>query len=139
MATGTAATTARQLATQQVHYLRCGITFADNGVAKIVGIIPAGAQIINLTSGVYIREAFNAGTSNVLDIGTSADDDLYATDLALGTKAFVAIDEAATATNVNAWYVTVDTTITATVALSGTAATTGAAEVIINYIVDNDR
>ena len=139
MATGTAATTARQIATQQTHYLRCGITFADNGVAKVVGIIPAGSQIINLNSGVYIREAFNAGTSNVLDIGTSADDDLYATDLALGTKAFVAIDEAATATNVNAWYVTVDTTITATVALSGTAATTGLAEVIIFYVPDNDK
>ncbi|MBY5821480.1 hypothetical protein [Rhizobium leguminosarum] len=139
MATGTAATTARQLATQQVHYLRCGITFADNGLVKTVGTIPAGSQMINLTSGVYIREVFNAGTANVLDIGTTADDDLYATDLALGTKAFVAIDEAATAANVNTWYVTVDTTITATVALSGTAATTGAAEIIISYIVDNDR
>ena len=139
MATGTAATTARQLATQQVHYLRCGITFADNGLVKTVGTIPAGSQMINLTSGVYVREVFNAGTTNVLDIGTTADDDLYATDLALGTKAFVAIDEAATATNVNTWYVTVDTTITATVALSGTAATTGAAEIIIAYIVDNDR
>jgi hypothetical protein len=139
MATGTAATTARQLATQQVHYLRCGITFADNGLVKTVGTIPAGSQMINLTSGVYIREVFNAGTTNVLDIGTTADDDLYATDLALGTKAFVALDEVATAANVNTWYVTVDTTITATVALSGTAATTGAAEIIISYIVDNDR
>jgi hypothetical protein len=139
MATGTAATTARQLATQQTHYLRCGITYADNGLVKTVGIIPAGSQMINLTSGVYIREVFNAGTTNVLDIGTTADDDLYATDLALGTKAFVVIDEAATATNVNTWYVTVDTTITATVALSGTAATTGQAEIIIAYIPDNDR
>jgi hypothetical protein len=122
MATGTAATTARQLATQQTHYLRCGITYADNGLVKTVGIIPAGSQMINLTSGVYIREVFNAGTTNVLDIGTTADDDLYAT-----------------ATNVNTWYVTVDTTITATVALSGTAATTGQAEIIIAYIPDNDR
>jgi hypothetical protein len=75
----------------------------------------------------------------VLDIGTSADDDLYATDLALGTKAFVALDEAATATNVNTWYVSVDTTITTTVALTGTAATAGAATVIIAYIPNNDR
>lgn len=139
MATGTAATTARQLATQQIHYLRCGISFADNGVAKVVGIIPAGSQMVNLISGVYVREVFNAGTTNVLDIGTSANDDLYGTDIALGTKAFVALDEAATATDVNTWYVTVDTTITATVALSGTAATTGLAEVIIAYIPDNDK
>jgi hypothetical protein len=139
MATGTAATTARQLATQQIHYLRCGISFADNGVAKVVGIIPAGSQMVNLISGVFVREVFNAGTSNVLDIGTSANDDLYGTDIALGTKAFVALDEAATATDVNTWYVTADTTITATVALSGTAATTGLAEVVIAYIPDNDK
>lgn len=139
MATGTAATTARQLATQQIHYLRCGISFSDNGLVKIVGIIPANSQIVNVISGVFVREVFNAGTTNVLDIGTTADDDLYATDLAMGTKAFVVIDEAATAANVNAWYVTVDTTITATLALSGTAATTGQAEIVIAYIVDNDR
>lgn len=139
MATNTAATSARQLATQQIHYLRCGITFADNGIAKIVGTVPANSQIINVISGVFVREVFNAGTSNVLDIGTTADDDLYATDLALGAKAFVTLDELATATNVNAWYVTVDTTFTTTPALSGTAATTGQAEVVIAFIPDNDR
>ena len=139
MATNTAGSTARHFRKQMIHYLRCGITYADNGTAKTVGILPAGAQIINLISGVYIRTAFNAGTTNVLDIGTSADDDLYATDLALGTKAFVALDEAATATNVNTFYVSSDTTITCTVALTGTAATAGAAEVVIAYVADNDR
>lgn len=139
MATGTAGTTARQYATQQIHYLRCGVTYSDNGLVKTVGIIPAGSQIINAISGVFVRTAFNAGTSNVIDVGTSADGDLYATDIALGTVAFVAIDEAATATGVNAWHVTADTTITATVALSGTAATAGAAEVVIAFIPDNDR
>ncbi len=139
MATNTAGSVARDFNKQMTHYLRCGITFSDNGVAKTVGVLPAGAQMLNLHSGVYIRTAFNAGSTNVLDIGTSADDDLYATDLALGTKAFVALDEAATATNVNTWYVSVDTTITCTVALTGTAATAGAAEVIIAYIPDNDR
>ncbi|MEK1929493.1 MAG: hypothetical protein AAAC47_06825 [Pararhizobium sp.] len=139
MATGTAATTARQLATQQIHYLRCGVTFADNGLPRLVGTIPANSQIINVISGVFVREVFNAATTNVIDVGTTADDDLYATDIALGTKAFVALDEAATAANVNTWYVTVDTTITTTVALTGTAATTGQAEVVIAYIPDNDR
>lgn len=139
MTTGTAGNTARQYHTCQVHYLRCGITYADNGVVKTVGIIPAGSQILNTLSGVFVRTAFNAGTSNVLDIGTSANDDLYATDLALGTKAFVAFDEAATATDVNAWYVSSDTTITATVALSGTAATAGEAEVVIAYLPDIDQ
>lgn len=139
MATNTAGTVARNFNKQMVHYLRCGIGFADNGKVKVVGVIPAGSQILNVISGVFVNTVFNAGTSNVLDIGTTADDDLYATDLALGAKAFVALDELATATGVNAWLVTVDTTITATVALGGTAATTGAAEVVIAYLPDNDK
>lgn len=139
MATGTQATTARKYHTQQIHYLRLGITNADNGIARVVGIIPAGSQILNILSGVFVNTAFNAGTTNTLNIGTTADDDLYATVLALGAKAFVPFDEAATATNVNGWIVTVDTTITATVVLSGTAATAGAAEVVVCYIPDNDK
>lgn len=136
--TGTAGTVARQYSQQMVHYLRKNITYSDNGVAVTVGVLPAGAQIINTISGVYVRTAFNAGSTNVLDIGTSANDDLYGTDIALGTKAFVAIDEAATATDVNTWYIAADTTITATVALSGTAASAGEAIVQICYTVNND-
>jgi hypothetical protein len=136
--TGTAGSVARQYATQQIHYLRENLTFADNGVAKTVGVIPAGSQILNTISGVYVNTVFNAGSGNVLDIGTSANDDLYGTDIALGTVAFVALDEAASASGVNAWYVASDTTITATVALTGTAAGTGSATVVIAYIPNND-
>ena len=127
--------TERQFHTQQIHFLRTNISYAD-GVGKVytLGAIPAGSQIVQALSGVYVTTVFNAGTTNVLDIGTTADDDLYATDLALGTKAFVAIDEAATATNVNAWYVSSATTLTATLALTGTAPTTGAGVVVIAYI-----
>lgn len=136
MPTNTPGSTARYVHPQVIHFLRRGLTFADNGLARTVGVLPAGAQIIQSLSGVYVTTAFNAGTTNVLDIGTTADDDLYATDLALGTRAFVAIDEAATA--VNTWLVTADTTITATVALAGTAATAGSAEVVIAYVPDSD-
>jgi hypothetical protein len=130
---------AREYELQMIHYLRLGLTFADDGVQKTVGILPAGAQMLPTISGVYVRTVFNAGTTNVLDIGTVANDDLYATDLALGTKAFVALDESAAAADVNTFYVSVDTTIVATVDLTGTAATTGEAEVIIAFIPDNDR
>lgn len=119
--------TARIYATQQVHYIRKDLTYADNGVVKTVGVIPAGSVILS-SSGVNVSTAFNAGTSNVLDIGSSADGDLYATDLALGSAAFVAIDEAVSR------YVSAETTITATVALSGTAASAGVAQVVIAYI-----
>jgi hypothetical protein len=138
MTTGVAGTVARQFHSQQIHYLRKTVTFSDNGVARVVGVIPAGSQILNTLSGVFVTTAFNAGTSNVIDIGTTANDDLYGTDIALGTRAFVAFDEAATATDVNTWLLTADTTITATVALAGTAATAGSAEVVVCYIPDND-
>lgn len=126
-------TVARQYPWQVVHYMRKTISYSDNGTAVEVGVLPAGALIVKPASGVHITTAFNAGTSNVLDIGTTADDDLFGTDLALGTATFVPLDEA-----VGTFLQPSATRITATVALSGTAATTGSAEVIIAYIPDND-
>lgn len=135
MTTNTAGNSARMPTEQVVAYIRKTIVFGDNGVAKTIGVIPAGSVIIKPMSGVSVNVAFNAGTSNVLDIGRSAatggvaaDDDFYATDLAMGTIAFVPLDEAVTMA------VAADTTITATLALAGTAATTGSAEVFIAYM-----
>lgn len=133
MATNTAGSVARQFQSQQTHYLRKGVTFADNGTAVDLGIIPAGSLIKKDQSGVHVTTAFNAGTSNTLNVGTSADDNLFGTLLALGTTTFVPLDEA-----VGGYLVTADTTLTATVVLTGTAATTGAGEVVIEYIPDND-
>lgn len=123
---------ARQYSYQQVHYLRKSFTFADDGTVLTLGTIPAGAQICKQSSGVYVNVAFNAGTNNFLDIGTSANDDLYGTDLSLATIAFVPLDEAVT------MIVAADTTLTATVDLTGTAATAGEGEIVITYIPDND-
>lgn len=133
MATGTAGTVARQFHTQQIHYLRRSIVFGDNGTALTLGTIPAGSLILKPLSGVQVNTAFNAGTSNTLNVGTSADDNLYGTLLALGTVTFVPLDEAVS------FVVSSDTVMTATVVLSGTAATTGAGEVVIAYIPDNDQ
>lgn len=130
--------TPRESHLQVIHYLRRTITYsADNGVARTVGTIPAGALILKPISGVFVSTVFNAGTANVLDIGvvnaSLTDDDLLATDLALGALAFVPLDEA-----VGSFLVTADTDITVTLGLTGTAATTGACEVVIAYIPDND-
>lgn len=132
MATGTVGTQARELPIHAVHFLRKSIVFGDDGSTFDVGILPAGATILKPLSGVNVDVAFDAGTTNVLDIGTSANDDLYGTDLALGSIAFVALDEAVAMT------VDADTTITCTVDLTGTAATAGAAEVVIAYVPDTD-
>jgi hypothetical protein len=84
---------------------------------------------------VIVTEAYDAGTNNRLDIGTVADDDEFATDLALGTVGVISADEMATT---NGAYVSVDTVINCTVDVTGTAATTGAGIVWIEYLVDND-
>jgi hypothetical protein len=134
MATGTAATAARQYATQQVHYMRKDFTFADDGSElNFPNKVPAGSIIIQ--AGVVVSTAFNAGSTNVLDIGTTADPDGLATDLALGTVGLIVWDELATSNDI---YVTADTQFSVTVDLTGTAATTGVGHAFIAYIPDND-
>lgn len=129
MATNTAATNARLYHTDQVHYLAKNFTYADDGSTISLGYLPAGAVIVKPMSGVAVHVAFNAGTTNVLDIGTAADTDLYATDLALGSIAFVALDEAVSMT------VAADTEVKFVVDLTGTAATAGSATAIIAYVL----
>ena len=117
---------ARVYHTQQIHYIEKTLTF-DSGVVTI-GTIPAGAHIVKPISGAAVNVAFNAGTTNVIDIGTTANDDLFATDLAGGSIAFVPFDEAVTQ------LVAAETTFTATYAQTGTAATAGSARIMICYI-----
>jgi len=129
MPTNTAGSSARLLQDQQITYISRNITFNDNNAVLTVGVIPNGAVIHRGMSGVIVHTVFNAGTTNVLDIGTAATGDFFSTDLALGTRAFVAVDEAVT------MRVAADTTVTTTVQLTGTAATTGDATVIIAYFI----
>lgn len=130
MATNTAGTTAREYHTSQVHYLTKEFTYADDGSALVMGIVPAGSYV--LRGGVVVKVAFNAGSTNVLDIGTSSDDDGFATDLALGTIGVIVADEMATT---NDAYCSTDTTILATVDLTGTAATTGTGMAWVEFVM----
>lgn len=134
MTTGTQGTTARQYPQQMIHYLRKGITFADDGKTVDIGTLPDGAIILKPLSGVAVNVAFNGGTTNTLDIGPSTDSgtNLWGTLLALGTIAFVPLDEAVTL------LVSGDTKVQAKV-VSTAGATAGSAEIIIAYIPDNDQ
>ena len=125
--TSVVGSSAREYHQHQIHYLRRDFTYLDDGKVLTVGTLPAGAVMHKPMSGVDVQVLFNAGSTNVLDSGTAANDDLYATDLALGTVAFVPLDEAVS------MKVTVATTIIATVDLTGTAAGTGQASVVIAY------
>lgn len=129
MATGTAGTAARLYPQQMIHYLRKDFTYANTGEVLSVGILPAGAVMLVNISGVYVDVAFTAGTNKRLDIGTTANDDLYATDLTLASIGWVPLDE----TTVT-FRVAVDTEIIATPDLTGSSNTAGSASVIIAYI-----
>jgi hypothetical protein len=117
---------------QDVQYIKKNLVFGDTG-AKTVGVLPAGAIIVKSASGAYVQIVSNAGTTNVVDIGftngTTSDDDYYGTDLSTATVGFVPLDE------VVPLRVAVDTTITATMGLVGTAATTGDVDIVIAYIL----
>lgn len=113
--------------TMQTHYLRGTLLFSDGTIT--LGVIPPGSIIIG--AGVVISTAFNAASTNVIDIGTNADPDGLATDLAGGTIGLIVADELATS---NDLYTTTDVTITATYAQTGTAATAGVGHVFVQFI-----
>lgn len=128
MATGTQATTARRFHTQQTHYLRKRIAWNDAGLTGIVGVLPEGAIIVR--GSVYVFAAFNTGTLNVGKQGGDADE--YASALALNSQAIVAFDDLAI-TNAR---MTADTVVTYA---RSTAQSAGEAEILVEFIVDNDR
>jgi hypothetical protein len=136
MATGTAGSTARQYHQQMVHYLRKGFTKANAATTITVGILPAGAIIQYTMSGLYVSEVFNAGTNNRVDIGASTDTGTnnYGTLLALTALGVVPLDEGLTISPKT----TADTTVQAYIDVTGTAATTGAADIVIAFIPNND-
>lgn len=129
MATNTAGTVARELTTQQIHYLRCNLTEAS-ATTGTIGTIPAGSIILATISGVYIHVAFSGGAPTV-DIGISGSTTLYASaldlDAALG---FVTLDEVSGDTP----KVTTDTTLIYTLVLDTPVAADGDASIIIAYI-----
>jgi hypothetical protein len=130
MATGTAGTVARDYHTAQVHYLTKSFTYADDGSTLSMGYVPAGGFVVR--GGVIVSTAFDAGSTNVLDIGTASDTDGFATDLALGTIGVITADEMATT---NDAYCSADTEIKCVVDLTGTAATAGVGIAWVEYIV----
>jgi len=124
---------ARDTGYQTVHALRKRITFADSAVEKVVGVLPAYATVVG--GGVHIITAFNAGTTNTIDVGRStqtADDNCYATALTAGAVGFIALDELAATTNIQQ---TAECTVIATYDQTGGAATAGVADVIVLYVL----
>jgi hypothetical protein len=137
MATNVAGGQARNLVWQSLHYLRKNVLYNTAGIATGVPMaaeLPAGANI--MFTQVKIKTAFNAGTTNVLTVGTNGSS--YDNIVSAGD-----VDESvAEATMVATG---ADVTFAANVrpyikyTQSGTAASAGEAEITIVYAPNNDQ
>lgn len=125
---------ARQLETQQTHYLRRDVAFNTQGIASgvLIGTLPAGAVIT--TTRVYITTAFNATTTNVLQGGTTGTGtNLFTTtDAAAGTAG--PKTPAAAANQGLGLLISADSDLFVSYTFTGTAPTTGAATVIVEFV-----
>lgn len=140
MPTNTAATQARDLQMQAVHYFRKKVNYNDTGIASGVkfATLPAGAMILPGACEILITTAFNAATTNNLLVGTTAGgNNLVATADsaagATGSKAF-----ARATVGVNGLVGATDQDLYVTYTQTGTAATAGVGYVVIAYVLNND-
>jgi hypothetical protein len=139
MATNTQGRTARQLAEQEVHYMR--LSFAWNTPNIATGIpfpayLPAGALV--LRTNVIVTTAFNAGTTNTVSIGDNASsfNDMMSGQTVAATGKFESTIGCTSTglTNTQAG----DVRPFLVYAQTGGAATAGAGIAVIEYIPNND-
>lgn len=130
---------ARQTQFQLSHYFRKTVNWNDTGIATgvYVGTFPAGAMITSVTA--YVGTAFNAGTTNVLTLGTLATGTELANNAATvpGTPGYKSITP--NASPYTPTTLTVDTDFYAFYTQTGTAATAGQATFVVHYAPNNDQ
>lgn len=138
MATGTAGTSARELATQQVHYMRKTVLFNTTGIGSGIPFknkLPAGAHILHCN--VRIKTAFNSAGTNRLVVGTNSSS---FNNVCTSTTAAASTTGGKQSVIGGALSFTTDTDLYVKyTAATGTAATTGEATVTVAYVPDNDE
>lgn len=128
--------TARNDGSQHIAFIGVDITFATVGIGTSdtvkVGRVPAGSML--LPAQVRVTTVFNATTTNVLTVGTSSGSNA---DIVAASE----VNEAATGMTIIATGAALtfaaDTDIYVKYTQTGTAATTGAATVLIPYAPPN--
>jgi hypothetical protein len=108
------------------------VVFAADGTETVVATLPANSQIYQIA--VDVTTAFDAGTTNTLDLGDGTTADKYADALALGSQARVLATSDVSQIGNLIDIGTSDVDITATYNQSGSAATAGAATVTVLYL-----
>lgn len=126
-------TPARLIQTQQIHFLRKTIGFADRGLSLTVGCIPAGSVIVYPASGALVSTLFNGSGTDLLTIGIVGSTSLYASAVDVSSVGNKPLNQ-----NIAALLVSVDTVIVASYADANSDAATGSMEVYIAYIPDTD-
>jgi hypothetical protein len=113
-------------------YFRASVNFATPNIGSTngvqIGTLPAGARLKSCAC--IVDTAFNAATTNVLTVGTSGGssaDIMGSGDITEGTPGVYSAGTGATLT------FSVDTPIYAKYTQTGTAATTGAAVIILDF------
>jgi len=132
MATNTAGSKARDLVVQAVHSMRKSITFDGSLTGSMPAELPDGAIIVGAS--VHVFTAFDAGTANTINIGVSGEADRFMSAGSLAAAADVPFDDLVLANR----KMSGNTDITYAMTLSGTAATAGQADIVIQYIPNND-
>jgi len=112
------------------------VVFGDDGTTTTIATLPANSQIIEIY--VDVTTAFDAGTTNTLDLGDGSTADQFADALALGSVARVlATSDVSQITNLIDIGAS-DVQVVATYNQTGTAATAGAATVTVVYVQNNN-
>jgi hypothetical protein len=128
---------ARELHTQQLHYIRKKVNFNDAGISTgvVVGTIPANSILVYACA--VITTAFNAATTNVLQLGTTATGgEILANAVVLaGATGY----KTATSGTAFALVPAADTDIYASYTQTGTAATAGVGYLVLGYVPNNDQ
>lgn len=122
--------------TAQVHYIYRDLTFAEQAAGTLsIGWVPPGATI--LRAGAAVSVAFNAATTNTLNIGFRSapgktdDADEFASLILIGVAGIIVADDLAIA-NDNLFPSGGE--LTAGIVVTGAAATTGAMRVWVEYM-----
>ena len=111
------------------------IAFGNTTDKSLSIVIPANSQIVDIK--IFVTEAFDAGTTNTMDIGIVGNSDLYVDDAAVGTAGDAALGVTALTQN---WsdIGTSDVKLAAKYIQTGTAATAGAARIVVSYVQNNN-
>ena len=114
----------------EVGIIQKQIVYSDSS-AVLIGQLPANAKIIDVKA--LVSTAFNATTTDLIDVGTSADADHYCNDIDVSSTG----EASRTLLNVGAVESSTDPTkVYATFTQTGTAATAGACTIVVEYVFD---